>query len=117
MSSIAENIKKYREDRGLTQKQLADMVGKTKNVVSNWENGINSPDTETLEMLMKIFNVDANTLFGWNDPEQIKADAEKLANIIISNPKIKTILPSIAKLNDDDLEFIKNFIDRINKNK
>jgi len=35
MSILGNNIKKYRELKGLTQKQLADAIGKSKNVISN----------------------------------------------------------------------------------
>jgi transcriptional regulator with XRE-family HTH domain len=113
MSIIAENIKKYREAKGLTQKQLADAIGKTKNVVSNWENDLNKPDADTIELLLGIFEVDANTFLGWNNPDQVKADAEELADKIISNDKIKNILPLIANLSSDDLDLVTNFILRL----
>jgi len=113
MSVIGNNIKKFREMKGLTQKQVAEMVGKSKNVVSNWENGLNKPDADTIEKLLGIFEVDANTLLGWDNPAQIKSDAEELADKIINNPKIKEILPLIEKLSDKDMELAKQFIERL----
>lgn len=62
MSVIGSNIKKYRELKGLTQKQLADAVGKTKNVISNWENGLNRPDADTIEYLLYALDVDAKQI-------------------------------------------------------
>jgi len=113
MNNIAKNIKKYREVKGLTQKQLADAIGKSKNVISNWENGLNKPDPDTIELLLGIFEVDANTFLGWNNPEQLKSDAEELANKIITNDKIKKVLPLIANLSSDDLALVTSFIQRL----
>ena len=59
---IGRNIKKYRLIKGLTQQQVANVVGKTKNVVSNWESGRNKPDVDTIMLLLELFDVDANTL-------------------------------------------------------
>lgn len=89
MSEIGRNIKIYREAKGLTQEELAEAIGKTKNVVSNWENGRNKPDADTIEKLLNILEVDANTLFGWDDPKQLKSDAADLADKLLTDPKIK----------------------------
>ena len=51
MSVIGNNIKKFREMKGLTQKQVAEMVGKSKNVVSNWKSCIPSPGYRGFESL------------------------------------------------------------------
>lgn len=115
MSTLANNIKKYRKEKGLTQGQLAEMIGKSKNVISNWENGLNKPDADTIENLMWALGVTADELLGWNNPEQSKADADILSKKILTNSKIKSILPMILNLSDDDLELLKNFIERLNK--
>lgn len=59
MSTLANNIKKYRKEKGLTQGQLAEMIGKSKNVIFNWENGLNKPDADTIETLMWALGVTA----------------------------------------------------------
>lgn len=38
------DVKKIREDKGLTQKELADLCGVTTRTVQNWENGGTIPD-------------------------------------------------------------------------
>ena len=45
---LANNIRKYRKERGLTQKELADLVGVKNSAVSNWESGQNSIEIELL---------------------------------------------------------------------
>ena len=114
MSKIGENIKKYRELRGLTQEQLAHKLGyKSKGAVANWENGLNSPNDDKLEMLLSILDVDANTLFGW--PEQMKSDAEELANIILSDKKIKKLIEALKDMSEEDLNLVLSFAERLKK--
>lgn len=116
VSVIGDNIKKYRVIKQLTQQQVADAVGKTKNVVSNWEKGLNKPDVDTVEVLCGLFEVDANTLLGWNDKSQIKKDANDLADKVLSNPKVQKLLP-LLDLNEEDTKLISGFIERLTKDK
>ena len=37
---LAENIRKYRREKKLTQEQLAEVMGVTVGAVSKWENGV-----------------------------------------------------------------------------
>lgn len=66
MSKINENIRKFRELRRLTQKQFAEQLSKSRNVISNWERGENSPDPDTLEQICKILKVTPNMIYGWD---------------------------------------------------
>jgi len=59
------NIKNFRTFRKMTQEELANRIGKTKNVVSNWERGDNAPDVDTIEKICKELAVTPNQLFGW----------------------------------------------------
>lgn len=59
-----EIIAKLRTDRGLSQDALAEQVFVTRQAVSRWENGETVPNTETLKLLSKLFDVSINTLLG-----------------------------------------------------
>ena len=63
---LNSNIKNFRVFRGITQDGLAKQLGKSKNVISNWERGDNSPDIESVEKMCKILRVTPNQLFGWD---------------------------------------------------
>jgi transcriptional regulator with XRE-family HTH domain len=92
------------------------MLGyKSKSAVSNWENGANSPTDDKIEMLLNIFETDANTLYGWDNASQIKSDAEELANIILSDKKIKKLLDSMKDLDQEDFDLVLNFAKRLKK--
>lgn len=60
---------KLREERNLTQDELAEHVMVTRQAVSRWETGETQPNTDTLRLLSKEFNVSINTLLG--SPRQL----------------------------------------------
>ncbi len=53
-----------RTKRGMSQDDLAEKVFVTRQAVSRWENGETVPNTETLKLLSRLFNVSINTLLG-----------------------------------------------------
>lgn len=69
--SLANNLKNARIKKGLKQDDLAKMIGKSKNVISNWERGDNKPDADTLFRLCDILDVDANYLIGWESNQNL----------------------------------------------
>lgn len=62
-------LKKLREKNNLTQDQLAKKVMVTRQAVSRWETGEVQPNTDTLKLLSKEFDVSINTLLG--SPRQL----------------------------------------------
>ena len=72
MSVLSENIKSMRMMRGLSQKQLGDLLHKSANAVSNWEKGSTSPDVETLESLCKALRVSPNQIYGWDVCQELE---------------------------------------------
>ncbi len=57
-------IYSLRTGNGLSQDELAEKVFVTRQAVSRWENGETVPNTETLKLLSKLFDVSINTLLG-----------------------------------------------------
>jgi len=62
-------ILELRTKKGLSQDELAEKVYVTRQAVSRWENGETTPNTETLKLLSKLFDVSINTLLG--SPRQL----------------------------------------------
>ena len=62
-------LKKIREDNNLTQEEFAERVLVTRQAVSRWETGETQPNTETLKILSREFDVSINTLLG--SPRQL----------------------------------------------
>ena len=57
-------ILELRMKRGLSQDELAEKLFVTRQAVSRWETGETTPNTETLKLLSKLFDVSINTLLG-----------------------------------------------------
>lgn len=61
---IGSRIRKYREKKGISQKELAQMLGIKNNRVSNWEQGLNRPDADILTKLCYVLDVSPSELLG-----------------------------------------------------
>ena len=59
---VGNQIKKYRQSINLTQEELAEKIYVTRQTVSNWENGKNYPDLNSLIMLCDLFNISLDIL-------------------------------------------------------
>ena len=57
-------LHELRTKKGLSQGELAEKIFVTRQAVSRWENGETVPNTETLKLLSKEFDVSINTLLG-----------------------------------------------------
>ncbi len=57
-------IRELRTKNGLSQEELSEKVFVTRQAVSRWENGETVPNTETLKLLSRLFDVTINTLLG-----------------------------------------------------
>lgn len=61
-------LKHLREERGLSQDELARLTQLSKSTISMYENGNREPKFETLEVIADFFNVDMNTLLDKKQP-------------------------------------------------
>ena len=59
---IGSRIRKYRLERGIGQKELADLIGVSNNRMSNWEQGINRPDADIIAKICKSLSVSPSEL-------------------------------------------------------
>lgn len=99
---VANNLKKHRQEKNLTQKQLADEINKKlgtdlkHNTISSWENGTNSIDTSMLKAICDILEIDINTIYG---TESTKTPTTIAAHI-----------PEGVELTEEDMKQINDFI-------
>ncbi len=59
---FAENLRRLREEKGLSQKQLGEQMFVGQSTVARWENGSRLPDAAMMLRLAGCLGVDANTL-------------------------------------------------------
>lgn len=92
---LGDNIKKYRNLKGITQKYLADKLFVTPQAVSRWENGEVEPSITTIMDMAKIFDVSVDVILG-NKKEEITE--EQSASVTeIEEPNIKYVYAEPAQ--------------------
>lgn len=77
--NMADRIQKLRKSKGISQEELADKIGVSRQAVSKWESEQSSPDIEKIVMLSDYFDVTTDYLLKGiepiNDVAEAKADA------------------------------------------
>lgn len=68
---LNEMIKKLRKNYNMSQVELANKLGVTKQCVSNWENDNILPSIEMLLKISKLFNVTTDYLLGLSNQQVI----------------------------------------------
>lgn len=68
---LNQRIRILRQARGLSQVELARILGVTKQSVSNWENDNIQPSIEMLKKIAQTFGVSADYLLGLDNSEYI----------------------------------------------
>jgi Zn-dependent peptidase ImmA (M78 family)/DNA-binding XRE family transcriptional regulator len=75
-SAVGRRIKRAREDKGLTQGELAGLIGSRQTTVSYWESGKRSPDVVDLVALADALEVEVGDFFA-------EAEEQKPARVLL----------------------------------
>ena len=59
---LSERIYKFRRKSGLSQEQLAEKIGVSRQAISKWESGTSTPELEKLLTLCECFNITLDEL-------------------------------------------------------
>lgn len=87
-AKVSKNIKKLRNENGLTQDGLAEKINVTRQTVSSWETGRTQPDIEMLELLAETFGTGIEEII-YGEKRKIgleapKSDRRKTLNIVFA---------------------------------
>ena len=86
MAITAERIKQLRKKKGISQSELAELIGVKTNTVSTWERGTRKPDFEALNLLSNYFEVSFEYILGSSDKEEarVKPTQDELDELALS---------------------------------
>lgn len=98
--NIAQNLRKYRKERGLTQEQLAKELAVSAQSVSKWECGDGYPDIELLPNIANHLKISVDALIG-NDDAGKKEDLKYFWEALYDDSK----LPGEGNLRDRRVRF------------
>lgn len=97
-----ENLINLRKSMGMSQLELAKILGVSQQTVSKYENGIREPDNKTLVKLSEIFNVSTDYLLGKTD---IKNAEDKITDALTDDPELLEFWDKLKEREDLQLLF------------
>lgn len=93
---IADRLIKLRKKNGLSQEELADKLGISRQSVSKWERAESSPDTDNLICLAKIYGVSLDELLSTDE------DVETIVEEQVKPEKKVEVKGGTITVQDDD---------------
>lgn len=81
----ANRLMQYRKKAGLSQEELADKLGVSRQAVSKWECAESSPDTDNLIALSKIYGISLDELINGESEPKAKAMKDDGLNVHIKD--------------------------------
>ncbi|WP_397540424.1 helix-turn-helix domain-containing protein [Roseomonas mucosa] len=75
------HLKAHRKAKGLSQEQVANILGVKNNTISGWETGARTLDLEDLEKLAKIYGVHPSALLMAPEQGQLASDMRRAAEV------------------------------------
>ena len=92
---MGEIIAELRQDKGLTQKELGDILCVSSGTISNYENGVHLPDVDKVIALANYFHVTTDYLLGRTSSN---LPVELLQQAITNEKTLGDVMASFAKL-------------------
>ena len=91
---FSETLRRLREEKGFSQKQLGKQLFVNHSTIARWENGSRLPDAAMILRLAKCLDVDANTLL------QLAAQSEESPNMIMVDDSKVILSEGVAILEE-----------------
>lgn len=67
MNKFAERLKELREEKNMSELQLAKVLGVSSTTINRWERGLRVPNLDSLVLLARFFDVSIDYLCGLED--------------------------------------------------
>lgn len=96
MNNLAENLKRIRKENNLSQEQLAEKLGVSRQAVSKWESAQSYPEMDKVLQICSLFNLNINELIN----ENVKEVNEVKESKNISNKYITSFFDYLTKVVD-----------------
>ena len=92
---LGSSIARLRREAGLTQEQLANILGISYQAVSKWETGNSCPDISTLPLLADLFGVSIDELFGRAPVREVPAPLPAPSGVQLPWPEDENCLYAV----------------------
>ena len=113
---IAKNLKRIMIDCDKTQADLSRDLNIPKTTLSGWMNGTRCPKMKSIDMLCNYFCVTRAELTEEHAGYYIDREAREFAEFLHKNPEYRVLFDASRKVRPEDVDFVKQLIDRVAKN-
>ena len=106
-------IKRVREEKGLTQRALAEILNVRPSTVAMWESGKNKPEYSMLEKLAEYFDVSVDYLMCKSDNRkpEVDDDINAILQELKDRPEMKILFSASSKATREDIIRAAKFLD------
>lgn len=80
--NIADRIQSLRKSKGISQEQLADVVGVSRQAVSKWESEQTIPDLEKVILMSEYFEVTTDYILKGIEPVALENDHKTIGDVL-----------------------------------
>ncbi len=94
-NQFSENLKRIRKENNLSQEQLADELGVSRQAISKWESSVAYPEMDKIIMICNKFNLNIDDLLN-KDIKEVKGEEE-------SKKRINNVIDSVLKFITDSI--------------
>ena len=93
---LGERLLEYRKAKKLSQEDVAEKIGVSRQTVSKWETNQSMPDFDKIVPLCELFEIDANELLTGNNNRNGEKEINNVSEVKKSTNKRKGIIISIS---------------------
>jgi len=105
MLMLGKRLKELREEKGLTQQELAKIMNLSQQTIGHYEVGRAKPDVDTLNRLANFFGTTVDYLLGRTDVRNPNNKSDE------DFPEdVKVLMRSVSKLTDKQKEIVKRLV-------
>lgn len=119
-SVFQKNLLKYLHIRNKTQKEVAEAINVSPQTFNTWCQGIALPRMGKVQLLADYFHINKSDLIedkaendDFSEKYYLDNDARELAEFMFKNPEYKVLFDASRKVKKEDIEFVKQMIDRM----
>ena len=108
---IGEQIRKYRSEMGISQKELGANLGVSQAMIAQYENGKRTPKIETQQKIANALNVPLYELMGFDGSIRVNTDSER-ERLDEEAQKIIIKQNSGEEITEEETQKVSDFIQR-----
>lgn len=115
---FAHNLRMYISASGKQQKEIAEKLGFNQKTLNGWCNALSVPTMGKVQALADYFGIRKSDLLDAHTEEEqtpyyLDDETRELAEFLHKNPRYRVLFDASRKVKPEDIEFVKQMIDRM----